>query len=166
MNCTVNFDAPPTKDDHNARPIIKLEVFLSPNLNVAFANQPPPPTPPGNVPFVMHEGDGSFAQFSGPPWGYWSPSGPPPTVAFVGGVLTYTGWLNDAHDMNHQARITFPLPAVSYLPRLTNPSTSSPNIDWFWNQWYRRKPTTWSRQALCPVVSAAAMFHLARRPCA
>jgi type II secretory pathway pseudopilin PulG len=139
VTCVVNYDAPPTKDDHNARPIIKLEVFLSPNVNLAFANLSSPPTPPGDIPFVMRQGDGNLAQYSGPPWGYWSFSGPPPTMSFVGSTLTYTGWLHDANQNGHQANITFPLPAVGYLPRLTNPSTTSPNIAWFIaNQWYRQ----------------------------
>jgi hypothetical protein len=139
VTCTVNYDAPLGGDDHQARPIIKLEVFLSSNVNLAFANLSSPPTPPGNIPFVMRQGDGNLAQYSGPPWGYWSFSGPPPTTSFVGSTLTYTGWLHDAHQNDYQANITFPLPAVGYLPRLTNPSTTDPNIDWFIaNQWYRQ----------------------------
>jgi len=139
MTCTVNYSAPLGGNDNNARPVIKVEVSLSPDVNNAFADQVPNPTPGGDKPFMMYKKDGSEADFGGPPWGYWSPSGPPPATVLTGSVITYTGWLHDAGDMNKQATITFPLPNVAYLPRLTNPSTAARNIAWFLsNQWYRQ----------------------------
>jgi hypothetical protein len=95
----------------------------------------------------MLDGAGSPAGSSGSPYGYWSPIGSPPltpTLTFVaqagGGALTYTGRLQNANDMSNGATITVPLPAPpGYLPRLTNPSTTNPNIAWFLsNQWYRQ----------------------------
>jgi len=54
-------------------------------------------------------------------------------------VVTYTGRLQNARDTNNRVTITVPLPAPSYLPRLTNTSPTNPNITWFTsNQWYRQ----------------------------
>ena len=54
-------------------------------------------------------------------------------------MVTYTGRLQNARDTIGRVTITVPLPAPSYLPRLTNASPTNPNITWFTsNQWYRQ----------------------------
>ena len=138
VTCTVHYTD--GTDAYNARPEIKLEVFLS-NARSAFADAPSSATLPENI--AMLDGLGNVAGFSPSPYGQWSPYGPydpVPTSSFVGGALTYVGWLQNAHDMSNGATISFPLPAApGYLPRLTNPSTTAPNIDWYIaNQWYRQ----------------------------
>jgi len=68
----------------------------------------------------------------------------PPTLSFAAradgkAVVTYTGRLQNARDTVGRVTITVPLPAPSYLPRLTNASPTNPNITWFTsNQWYRQ----------------------------
>ena len=93
----------------------------------------------------MLNGNGNPTLDNGPPWGHCSSVGSVvPTLTFAeqatGGVLTYTGRLQNSAELNGQAKITFQLPAPpSYLPRLTNPRTTSPNIAWYiFNQWYRQ----------------------------
>jgi len=135
--CTVNYSG-----SGGDRPDIRLEVLLA-NASAAFADQPAPVA--AAVDLAMLDGYGNTP--GGTPYGYWSAAGSPsrvPTggtfVAQVGGwSLTYTGRLQNAQDMNHQATIIVPLPAPSYLPRLTNTSSTNPNITWFTlNQWYRQ----------------------------
>jgi type II secretory pathway pseudopilin PulG len=135
--CTVNYSG-----GSSDRPDIRLQVLLA-NASAAFADQPAPVTAAVNLP--MLDGYGNTPGTT--PYGYWSALGSPsrvPTggtfVAQAGGwSLTYTGRLQNAADMNHQATITVPLPPPGYLPRLTNPSSTSPNIAWFLsNQWYRQ----------------------------
>jgi hypothetical protein len=138
VTCTVNYQT-----GGGDRPDIKLEVFLT-NTGLAFADKPSPFPAPENL--AMLDGNGDTASNQGSPYGPWSKLGSPPrvpTVTFVpqgsGAVLTYTGRLQNASDMNHQAKITVPLPAPGYLPRLTNPISTNPNIAWFLsNQWYRQ----------------------------
>jgi hypothetical protein len=130
--CIVNYSG-----GGNDRPDIRLEVLLA-NASAAFADQPAPFTAAVNL--AMLDGYGGTPGTT--PYGYWSAVGSPSRVptggTFVlqagGGSLTYTGRLQNAADMNHQATITVPLPPPVYLPRLTNP-----NIAWFLsNQWYRQ----------------------------
>ncbi len=130
--CTVNYSG-----GGNDRPDIRLDVLLA-NASAAFADQPAPFTAAVNL--AMLNGNGTTPDPT--PYGYWSVAGSPSRVptggTFVlqagGGFLTYTGRLQNAADMNHQATITVPLPPPVYLPRLTNP-----NIAWFLsNQWYRQ----------------------------
>ena len=136
--CTINYSG--GSDD---RPDIRLEVFLA-NASMAFADTPSSAT--ATEALVMEKGGGgSPTTFNPPPYGWWSMVGSfTPTLTFVaragGGALTYTGRLQNAGNMNNQAKITVPLPAApGYLPRLTNPSTTNPNIAWFLlNQWYRQ----------------------------
>ena len=138
VTCTVNYQT-----GSGDRPDIKLEVFLT-NTGLAFADKPSPV--PAAEDLAMLDGNGDTAIDQGSPYGPWSKLGSPPrvpTMTFVpqgsGAVLTYTGRLQNAFDMHHQAKITVPLPAPGYLPRLTNPSSTSPNIAWFLsNQWYRQ----------------------------
>lgn len=140
VTCTVAYDALPGHDDRQARPDILLTVFLQ-NASVTFADA----LAPSAENLAMRDGWGNVASSQGSPYGYWSTSGSYiPTQQFVaqangGGTLSYTGRLQNAHDMNYQAVITIALPAPSYLPRLTNSSPTNPNIDWFLsNQWYRQ----------------------------
>ncbi len=155
VTCIVNYTGP---DDHNARPNIRIDVALS-NWNAAFADLPSGFTLPYDI--SMTNGDGNSVDFSGPPWGYFSPSGPPPSSTFAAGTLSYIGWLNDAHDMKNQANITFSVPAPRYLPRLTNPSTTTPNIDWFIsNQWYRQ-----TYYAVAPEWVAGGAGNCTTNPC-
>jgi len=138
VTCTVNYQT-----GGGDRPDIKLEVFLT-NTGLAFADKPSPVPAPENL--AMLDGNGDTASNQGSPYGQWSKLGSPPrvpTMTFVaqssGAVLTYTGRLQNAANMNHQATITVPLPPPGYLLRLTNPSSTSPNIAWFLsNQWYRQ----------------------------
>ena len=138
VTCTINYSG--GSDD---RPDIRLEVFLA-NASMAFADTPSSAT--ATEALVMEKGGGgSPGTFNPPPYGWWSMVGSfAPTLTFVaqagGGALTYTGRLQNAGSMNNQAKITVPLPAApGYLPRLTNPSTTNPNIAWFLlNQWYRQ----------------------------
>ena len=138
VTCTVNYQT-----GGGDRPDIKLEVFLT-NTGLAFADKPSPVPAAENL--AMLDGNGDTASDQGSPYGPWSKLGSPPrvpTMTFVpqgsGAVLTYTGRLQNAADMHHQAKITVPLPAPGYLPRLTNPSSTNPNIAWFLsNQWYRQ----------------------------
>jgi hypothetical protein len=95
--------------------------------------------------FLMVKGGGGPPPAANPPpYGWWSNFASfVPTLTFVaqaaGGTLTYTGTLQNSDQMNGQATITFSLPAPGYLPRLTNPSSTNPNIAWFLsNQWYRQ----------------------------
>jgi len=140
VTCAVNYCC-----NSGDRPDIKLEVIL-PNTSMAFADKPSPFTTPANL--AMLDGDGDVPSNQGPVYGYWSQGGSPPrvpTVTFAaqspggGSVLTYTGRLQNAGDMHQQATITFSLPPAGYLPRLTNPTSTIPNIAWFLsNQWYRQ----------------------------
>jgi len=140
VTCTVNYSG-----GSSDRPDIQLDVFLQ-NVNTAFADTPSSGTATENL--AMLDGDGNVPDtYNAPPYGYWSTAGSPqrvPTLTFAaqatGAALTYTGRLQNAATMKHQATITFPLPAPpGYLPRLTNPSTTNPNIAWFLsNQWYRQ----------------------------
>ncbi|HKC54217.1 MAG TPA: hypothetical protein VKC33_06210 [Burkholderiales bacterium] len=139
VTCTVNYNG----TNNNDRPDIRLEVFLA-NASMAFADTPSSPTAPAD--FAMLDGNGNVPDtHNSDPYGYWSNIGSfEPQMSFVaqlgGGALTYTGRLQNFVDMHGQATITFSLPAPpGYLPRLTNPSTTNPNIAWFIsNQWYRQ----------------------------
>jgi type II secretory pathway pseudopilin PulG len=136
LSCVVHYTD--GTDKTQARPDIQLQIPLS-NVNGAFADIPSPITIPENV--TMVDGFGGEPSRQASPYGYWSAIGSVvPTAGFVGSALVYTGRLINAEQMNNQVTISFPLPAPpGYLPRLTNPSTTNPNIDWFIsNQWYRQ----------------------------
>jgi hypothetical protein len=144
VTCTVSYTG-----GSSDRPDIRLQVFLA-NVNVAFAD-----TPSSAAPFAenlaMLDGNGAAPPNQGSPYGEWSKAGSPPLVPTMtwvaqggGEVLTYTGRLQNAADMNHRATITVPLPAppcyLSRLPAPANPpcpANTNPNIAWFLsNQWY------------------------------
>jgi len=144
--CTVNYNGPGPPSDTcggcNDRPDIRLEVLLA-NASTAFADKPAPVTAAENLAMLDGNGDTPTNQLS--PYGLWSKAGSPPRVptggtfvAQVGGwTLTYTGRLQNAADMHHQATITIPLPAPSYLSKLD--PVANPSIAWFIsNQWYRQ----------------------------
>jgi len=109
---------------------------------MAFADKPAVPTP-STLQIYNANSPRTLADDSGPPYGLWSTVGSYlPTTSFVlqsdSAVLTYTGRLQNSADMNRGAQIIFQIPTV-YLPRLTNPSGTNPNIAWFVsNQWYRQ----------------------------
>jgi len=136
VTCTVNYQT-----GSGDRPDIKLEVFLT-NTSLAFADKPSPVPAPENL--AMLDGNGDTPSDQGSPYGPWSKLGSPPrvpTMTFVpqgsGAVLTYTGRLQNAWDMHHQATITVSLPAPGYLSKLD--SVANPSIAWFFsNQWYRQ----------------------------
>jgi len=140
VTCTVNYLRPGGGDD---RPDIKIEISL--NASTAFADIPPPLDAPETLAMVKADGVTSLStQVS--PYGKWSavggyvPSLSPPSIVprAAVAVITYTGRLQNADTTNNRVTITIPLPA-SYLPRLTNPSSTNPNIAWFLsNQWYRQ----------------------------
>jgi len=138
VTCTVDYQT-----DNNDRPNIQLDVFL-PNANVAFADTPSSATAPYDL--VMVKGGGGNPPVSNaPPYGWWSTAASfVPTLTFgtqAGGLaLTYTGTLQNAGQMNGQAKITVPLPALNYLPRLTNPSSTNPNIAWYRQTYYAISP--------------------------
>jgi len=135
--CTVNYCC-----NSGDRPDIRIEVLLA-NSSMAFADKPAPITDADNL--AMLDGNGDTPTNQSPPYGYWSAAGSPPRVptggtfvAQVGGwTLTYTGRLQNASSMNHQATITIPLPAPGYLSKLD--PVANPSIAWFLsNQWYRQ----------------------------
>jgi len=135
--CTVNYCC-----NGGDRPDIRLEVLLA-NASMAFADKPAPVTDADNL--AMRDGNGDTPSNQSPPYGYWSAAGSPPRVptggTFVaqggGWTLTYTGRLQNAVSMNHQATITVPLPAPGYLSKLD--PVANPSIAWFFsNQWYRQ----------------------------
>ena len=128
------------------RPDIKLEVFLT-NANLAFADIPSPITAPASLTMVDHVG----IPLPITPFGKWSaqPTTPPPSqnpptqslvAQFLGGVLTYTGRLQNAQDTGNRVTITVPLPAPpSYLPIISGNPAVNPTGAWFiLNQWYRQ----------------------------
>jgi len=128
--------------DSDDRPDIRIQVFLT-NAGIAFADALAPAAE--NLDILDGDSPRQHPSNQGSPYGYWSPVGSfVPTMAFATqtngvGVLTYTGRLQNANDMKNGARITISLPAPGYLPRLTNPSGTNPNIAWFIsNQWYRQ----------------------------
>ena len=136
--CTINYSG-----GSNDRPDIKLEIFLA-NANKAFAD-----TPSMNGPetLAMVKADGITPLNTQLPYGQWSAVGsyPPTLSSFVlqavgpGAVVTYTGRLQNAGTTSNRVTITIPLSAPSYLQRLTNPSSTNPNIAWFLsNKWYRQ----------------------------
>jgi len=137
VTCTVNYTG-----GNSDRPDIRLEVLLA-NASMAFADKPAPVTDADNL--AMRDGNGDTPSNQSPPYGYWSAAGSPPRVptggTFVaqggGWTLTYTGRLQNAVSMNHQATITVPLPAPGYLSKLD--PVANPSIAWFFsNQWYRQ----------------------------
>ena len=126
------------------RPDIKIEIFL--NASKAFADIPPSMNAPETLAMVKADGVTSLSTQPSP-YGRWSavgsPPNPPTLSSFVlradGAVVTYTGRLQNADTTSNRVTITIPLPVPSYLPRLTNPSSTNPNIAWFLsNQWYRQ----------------------------
>jgi type II secretory pathway pseudopilin PulG len=127
------------------RPDIKIEAVAA-NASSAFADKPAVPSA-ANLQIFNANSPRSLATYIDSTYGYWSSranaAGPlVPTMNFVlqasGAVLTYIGRLQNSHDMNQGAQITFQIPTI-YLPRLTNPSGVPPNIAWFLsNQWYRQ----------------------------
>ena len=140
LTVTCTFTYPGT--DGNDRADIRLQVFLS-NASMAFADIPASATAAQNV--MILNGNGNPTLDNGPPYGHWSIVGSVvPSLSFAaaaGGVaLVYSGRLQNAPEMVNAATITFQLPAPpGYLPRLTNPATTNPNIAWFLsNQWYRQ----------------------------
>jgi type II secretory pathway pseudopilin PulG len=138
VTCTVHYhDSRGSSFDDECRPNIQIQLLLA-NAQLAFADaQAPLPGDTSN--FRMRDGLNNVPNNQGSPYGYWSQVGfVEPTQGFLatatGGLLTYTGRLQNANDMSNEARITITLPAPAYLPRLTNP-----NIAWFLsNQWYRQ----------------------------
>ncbi|HYQ94430.1 MAG TPA: hypothetical protein VEP70_06325 [Burkholderiales bacterium] len=143
VTCTVHYhDSRGSSFDDECRPNIQIQLLLA-NAQLAFADAQAP-LPGDIVNFRMRNGSNNVANDQGSPYGYWSQVGfVEPTQSFLatatGGLLTYTGRLQNANDMNNEARMTITLPAPGYLPRLTNPSTTNPNIAWFLsNQWYRQ----------------------------
>jgi hypothetical protein len=135
--CTINYPG-----GGGDRPDLKIEITL--NASTAFADTPSMPAPDT---LAMVDRDGVVLSDTDPGFGKWSavgsPQNPPALSGFVlklaGGVVTYTGRLQNARDTNNRVTITVPLPAPSYLPRLTNTSPTNPNITWFTsNQWYRQ----------------------------
>ena len=139
VTCTVHYTGFTTDD----RPDIRLEVFLA-NASIAFADAPSSATATEDLD-MFKGGGGSPPTYNSAPYGWWSDVGSfTPTLKFVaqpgGGALTYTGRLQNALQMNNQAKIVFPLPAPpGYLSRLTNAFPANPNITWFTsNQWYRQ----------------------------
>jgi hypothetical protein len=140
LTVTCGFTYPGT--DGNDRSDIRLEVFLT-NASMAFADTPAAATAAQNV--MILNGNGNPTLDNGPPYGHWSSVGSVvPSLTFAaeaGGVaLVYIGRLQNAPEMVNAATITFQLPAPpGYLPRLTNPRTTNPNIAWYlFNQWYRQ----------------------------
>jgi len=145
VTCTVNYCCGDLSHA-NDRPDIKLEILLA-NASLAFADTPSM-VAPDNSAIVMVNRNGT--PLDNTSFGQWSsastPTSPqnPPTLTFAArangtGVVTYTGRLQNAKDTVGRVTITVPLPAPSYLPRLTNASPTNPNITWFTsNQWYRQ----------------------------
>jgi hypothetical protein len=145
VTCTVDYCCGDLSHG-NDRPDIKLEILLA-NASLAFADTPSM-VAPDNSNIVMVNRNGTPLS-SMPSFGQWSASGylstppRPPTLSLAAradgkGVVTYTGRLQNARDTIGRVTITVPLPAPSYLPRLTNASPN-PNITWFTsNQWYRQ----------------------------
>ena len=140
--CTINY-LDGCCGSNQDRPDIKLEIVLA-NASMAFADTPSMLAPAdSNIVMLDHDGN----PLSTTSFGQWSASGSPqnpPTLSFAAradgrGVVTYTGRLQNAGDTHGTVTITVPLPAPSYLPRLTNTSPTIPNISWFTsNQWYRQ----------------------------
>jgi type II secretory pathway pseudopilin PulG len=136
--CTINYAG----TTNNDRPDIKLEVLLA-NASIAFADTPSMVAPDdSNIVMVDRTG----TPLSTTAYGQWSALGSPPrppTLSFAAradgkGAVTYTGRLQNAQQTSNRVTITVPLPAPSYLPRLTN-TNPNPNITWFTlNQWYRQ----------------------------
>jgi len=139
--CIINYVGGP-----NDRPDIKLEIFLT-NANLAFADIPSPITAPQSLTMVNHVG----LPLSPTAFGQWSdlpttppPSQNPPTQSIVaqlaGGVLTYTGRLQNEGTTGNRVTITVPLPAPpSYLPIISGDPAVNPTGAWFiLNQWYRQ----------------------------
>src|SRR5882672_9259116 len=63
--------------------------------------------------------------------------------------------------MKNQATIIFSVPALVYLPGLTNASTTPPNIDWFIsNQWYRQ-----TYYAVAPEWASGGAGNCTANPC-
>lgn len=143
VTCTFSFPggggcSPSSCDD---RPDITVQAVAT-NASMAFADKPAVPTVQ-NLQIFNANSPRTLADDQGFPWGHWSQVGSfVPTSTFVlqasGAVLKYTGRLQNAADMNYGAQITFQIPTL-YLPRLTNPSGTNPNVAWFIaNQWYRQ----------------------------
>ena len=140
LTVTCGFNYPGS--DGEDRADIRLQVLLT-NATMAFADIPAAATPAQSV--MILNGNGNPTLDNGPPWGHWSSVGSVvPSLTFAataGGVaLVYIGRLQNAPEMFNAATITFQLPAPPvYLPRLTNPRTTNPNIAWYlFNQWYRQ----------------------------
>ena len=155
VTCDVQYhDSRGSSFDDQCRPNIQIQVLLA-NAQLAFADAQAP-LPGDTTNFRMRDGLNNVPNNQGPPYGYWSAVGSVvPTQGFLatatGGLLTYTGRLQNANSMNNEARITITLPAPGYLPRLTNP-----NIAWFLsNQWYRQTYYAMS-SGLAPSSSAGA----------
>jgi len=138
--CQINYSG-----GNGDRPDIKLQIFLQ-NANTSFADIPSPITAPED--FTIAKNGGGTVSNQGSPYGQWSASGSRvPTMAFATqtavvaqtGVITYTGRLQNAYDMNNGVTITIPLPTPQYLPITSSNSAVNPNGSWFIsNQWYRQ----------------------------
>ncbi len=146
--CQVNYtDSAASPDYSNARPDIKIQIFLQ-NANTAFADIPSPITLPDDLTFTIDRNGGGFVSNQGSPYGQFSAAGSvPPTTTFVTqtavvaetGVLVYTGRLQNAQSMNFGATITIPLATPKYLPIVSSNPAVNPSGSWFIsNQWYRQ----------------------------
>lgn len=139
--CHISYTDPGPSPHDQARPDIKLQIFLQ-NANAAFADIPSPTTAAENLAIVDNNGDPVTNQ--GSPYGQFSLYGSVvPTSSFVTqtavvaetGVLVYTGRLQNADSMNGGVTITIPLPTPKYL---FDPAVNPNNASWFIsNQWYR-----------------------------
>ncbi len=144
--CHINYtDSGPSPDPSNARPDIKLQIFLQ-NANTAFADIPSPIADPEN--FTIDKDGGGFVSNQGSPYGQFSSVGSVvPTTIFATqtavvaetGVIIYTGRLQNAVSMNGGVTITIPLATPKYLPIVSGNPAVNPSGSWFIsNQWYRQ----------------------------
>ena len=145
VTCTVDYCCGDLAHS-DARPDVKLEILLA-NASLAFADTPSMVAPNDSTIVMVNRNGTPLVNTSFGQWSEgFSATSPrnPPTLSFAAradgrGVVTYTGRLQNARDTIGRVTITVPLPAPTYLPRLTNASPTNPNITWFTsNQWYRQ----------------------------
>lgn len=145
VTCTVDYCCGDLAHS-DARPDVKLEILLA-NASLAFADTPSMVAPNDSTIVMVNRNGTPLVNTSFGQWSEgFSATSPrnPPTLSFAAradgkAVVTYTGRLQNARDTVGRVTITVPLPAPSYLPRLTNASPTNPNITWFTsNQWYRQ----------------------------
>ncbi len=147
--CHIKYkDGASTPDNSNARPDIKIQIFLQ-NANTAFGDIPSPITLPETTPNFRIDADGGGpVTDQDPPYGYFSKAGlVAPTTTFATqtavvaetGVIVYTGRLQNSADMGGGVTITIPLPTPKYLPIVSGDPAVNPTGSWFIsNQWYRQ----------------------------